>query len=77
MTLINILKISKIDNRKITIETNVYQLDEQIRESVLFFEEEWSNKNIEFDIDLEIVNIKSDKNLESTHTHIELNVNVQ
>lgn len=59
----NILKISKLDNRKISVVNDEFYLDEQIRESVLFFEVEWSNKNIEFDIDLEIVNIKSDKNL--------------
>ncbi|MBQ8206998.1 MAG: HAMP domain-containing histidine kinase [Bacilli bacterium] len=59
----NILKISKIDNRKITIETNVYQLDEQIRESILSLENMWSNKNIDFDINLESIEIVSDENL--------------
>ena len=59
----NILKISKIDNRKITIETNVYQLDEQIRESILSLENMWANKNIDFDINLESIEIVSDENL--------------
>ena len=59
----NILKISKLDNRKISVVNDEFYLDEQIREAVLFFEDEWSNKNIEFDIDLDVINIKSDKNL--------------
>ena len=59
----NILKISKLDNRKISVVNDEFYLDEQIREAILFFEEEWSNKNIEFDIDLDVVNIRSDKNL--------------
>ena len=59
----NILKISKIDNSKITIEKNVYQLDEQIRESILSLENMWAKKNIEFDINLDPVEIISDENL--------------
>lgn len=59
----NILKISRLDNRKISVVNDEFYLDEQIRESVLFFEEEWSSKGIEFDINLETVYIKSDKNL--------------
>ena len=59
----NILKISKIDNQKIVIEKESFELDEQIREVVLSLEKEWANKNIEFDIDLEEVIIKTDKTL--------------
>lgn len=63
-TLVNdILKISKLDNRKITIEKTTFELDEQIRESILSFERIWSDKNIEFNIELENVNIIADKNL--------------
>lgn len=55
----NILKISKLDNQKITIENTYYYLDEQIRESILSFENEWTNKKI----DLDCVAINADKNL--------------
>ena len=51
----NILKISKIDNQKIVIEQELFELDEQIREVVLSLEKEWTNKNIELDIDLDEV----------------------
>ena len=59
----NVLKISRIDNRKITINNETFSLDEQIRESILLYQEEWSNKNINFEIDLEEVDIVGDKSL--------------
>lgn len=59
----NILKITKIDNQKISIEKNYFKLDEQIRESILLFEKEWTNKNIEFDINLDALSIHADKEL--------------
>ena len=57
----NILKISKIDNQKIIIEPTVFSLDEQIRESILTLEKEWVEKNIDLIIDLEEIDIKTDK----------------
>lgn len=57
----NILKITKIDNQKISIEKQNYELDEQIRESILSFENEWNNKEIEFDLELEKIHINADK----------------
>lgn len=59
----DILKISKIDNRKVTIETSTYQLDEQIRECILSFEELWSDKEIDLNIEMEEITINADKNL--------------
>lgn len=63
-TLVNdILKISKIDNRKITIDDSSFNLDEQIRECILSYEDYWNSKNLELDIDLEETVIVADKNL--------------
>ncbi len=59
----NILKISKIDNQKIVIEPTIFYLDEQIRESILNLEKEWNMKNIELDIELAEIEIKTDKAL--------------
>ena len=59
----NILKISKIDNQKIIIEPKVYSLDEQIRECILSLEKEWVEKNINLDINLDEIEIKTDKSL--------------
>ena len=59
----NVLKISKLDARKISTNVEEYRLDEQIRECILFYEEEWTRKNIEFDINMDETIVKSDKNL--------------
>ena len=52
-----------MDNRKITINNEKFSLDEQIREAILFYQDEWFSKDIEFEIDLEEVSISADKNL--------------
>lgn len=59
----NILKISKIDNQNIIIEPKVFSLDEQIRECILSMEQLWEEKNIELDINLDEIEIKTDKEL--------------
>lgn len=51
----NILLLSKIENQTIQTITNVYSLDEQIRESIVSLEHAWESKNIEFDVELERV----------------------
>lgn len=59
----NVLKISKLDARKISTNEETYYLDEQIRQCILFYEEEWTKKNIEFEIDMDETLVKADKNL--------------
>jgi len=49
----NILLLSKLDNQAIPSKKRSYRLDEQIRQSILFFENEWTKKEIEFDIELD------------------------
>ena len=44
----NVLLLSKLDNHSISKENNTYLLDEQIRQSILFLESKWVEKNIEF-----------------------------
>lgn len=51
----NILLLSKVDNQTIQSRKTTFRLDEQIRQSIVFLEPEWSKKNIEFDVDLESV----------------------
>ena len=59
----NILRLSKFDNKKITVELEEYSLDEQIRESILNLESKWSKKNLNLNIDLEVIDIHADKEL--------------
>lgn len=51
----NVLLLSKIENHSITKQNNSYLLDEQIRQSILFLESKWTEKNIDFDIDFETI----------------------
>ncbi|MBE7057416.1 MAG: HAMP domain-containing histidine kinase [Ruminococcaceae bacterium] len=59
----NILLLSKIENQTINTNKIMFRLDEQIRQSILALEPEWSAKNIEFDIDLENVDFYGSENL--------------
>lgn len=48
----NILLLSRLENQELAIEKSRFSLDEQIRESLLLLEEQWSGKDLELDIDL-------------------------
>ena len=51
----SILLLSKLENQSIVSNRTPFALDEQIRQSILAFENEWSKKDIDFDIDLDEV----------------------
>ena len=59
----NILLFSKVDNKAIQSDIKKYRLDEQIRQAVLAFENEWTEKDIELDIDLAEVEYEGNENL--------------
>ena len=59
----NILLLSKVDNKAIRSNVKKYRLDEQLRQSVLSFEREWEEKEIELDIDLEEIEYEGNENL--------------
>ena len=48
----NILLLSKIEHQSIQTRQNWYRLDEQIRQSIVMMEPKWSEKEIEFDVDM-------------------------
>lgn len=48
----SILMLSKLENQETVPGRSEYRLDEQIRRTVLRLENKWSEKNIEFDMDL-------------------------
>lgn len=48
----NILMLSKLENRQTVPQYSEYRLDEQIRRSILRLENKWTEKQLEFDIDL-------------------------
>ncbi len=59
----NVLLLSKLDNHGITKENSVFYLDEQIRQSILFLESKWVEKNIEFDVDFDQIKYYGNEHL--------------
>lgn len=59
----NILKLTKLDNQAISIENQDYRLDEQIRQSILFLQPQWEEKNISLTIDLDPVTFYGNEGL--------------
>ena len=58
----NILNISKIENTAL-IKNKNFSLDEQLRECILLLENKWSEKNLNLVINIEPINIFSNKEL--------------
>jgi len=59
----NILLLSKLENKSIRTNLELYALDEQIRESILALEPAWEAKDIDFDVDLEGIKYYGNKNI--------------
>lgn len=49
----NILLLSRLEHQEGQIEKTSFSLDEQIRETILLFENEWSDRDIHMEIDLD------------------------
>lgn len=47
-----ILQISRLENQGIIVEKNNFKLDEQLRQTLLMLEKEWTTKNIELNLNL-------------------------
>lgn len=59
----NILKLNKLENQKLDVELNKFNLGEELRVSVLQFEELIEKKNIELGCEIEDVDVYSSKEL--------------
>ncbi len=59
----NILRLSKIENQNIVKKAVSFRLDEQIRDTVLMLEPQWSAKEIDLDIDLDNTEFIGDEEL--------------
>ena len=51
----NVLLLTKLENQTIVSEKTEFYLDEQIRRCILLLEKNWTEKNIELDLDLDEV----------------------
>ena len=49
----SVLLLSKLENQSIVSNKTQFDLDEQIRKSILALEPQWEKKNIEFDIEMD------------------------
>ncbi len=67
----SILRLSKLESGETNLERTVYEVDEQIRQSILQLEKQWSDKNIELDIELEKIKCLG---YEQLNQHIWLNI---
>ena len=59
----DILLLSKIDNQAIQSKQTKFRLDEQIRQSIVLLEPEWVKKDIEFDVEMERIELTGNESL--------------
>lgn len=59
----NILLLSKVSNHAIPIAKSTYRVDEQIRQAIVLLEPHWTERDIEFDVDLDEVIWSGPENL--------------
>lgn len=59
----NILLLSKLDNSAIQTNRTSFRLDEQIRRSIMTLEPKWTEKDTEFDVDMDCVTMNGNDSL--------------
>lgn len=59
----NLLRLSSLENQLIIDRSKGFELDEQIRRTLLLLEPKWSTKSIEFDLELEPIVFHGDEEL--------------
>lgn len=53
----NVLLLTKLENQEIVTDKTHFYLDEQLRNCLILFEEQWSEKNLNLDLDLERISV--------------------
>ena len=59
----NVLLLSKLESQEIITDKESFSLDEQLRTCMLVFEEQWTNKNISIDMELDDIDYYQNKDL--------------
>lgn len=57
----NLLRLASLDNSSAPLHLSTYDLDEQLRESVLLLEPQWSKKELDIDIQLPSIRLQADR----------------
>lgn len=48
----NVLKLSRLDSKNIVQQSEKFRLDEQLRRTIIMYEKQWSEKNLELELEL-------------------------
>lgn len=59
----NILLLSRLENQEIEIKKERFSLDEQLRQTVLMFQDAWMEKEMELDVELDATEYEGNKEL--------------
>ena len=59
----DILTVSRLENQEITTEKEAFSLDEQLREVLLLYEKDWSEKNLSLEPDLDGIDYYGNREL--------------
>lgn len=59
----NILLLSKYENQEIVTDKKLYRLDEQLRDSILLLEKEWTEKELELELDLPPITVEQNADM--------------
>jgi signal transduction histidine kinase len=59
----NVLHLTKIENQTILTDCTLFNLSEQVRNSLVLLEHKWSKKNLEFDLDFNEYQIEANEEL--------------
>lgn len=67
----NVLLLTKLENQQIVTDITEFYLDEQIRKAILLFEKEWTEKNIDLEVELEDIKYRFNEEMLS---HVWINL---
>jgi len=67
----NVLLLTRLENQQIMPDLTEYSLDEQLRQAILLMEKQWSDKEMELDLDLNYLKIRANEEMLS---HVWINV---
>lgn len=67
----NILLLTRLENQQIMPDTSEFSLDEQLREAILLMEKQWSEKELELELELPYLVIRANEEMLS---HVWINI---
>ena len=67
----NVLLLTRLENQQFMPETGEFSLDEQLRQAILLLEKQWSEKELELDIDLPYLRVRANEEMLS---HVWINI---